>query len=82
MKGMAHSLNGPVARLSIGLPVHNGEKLLPLAPDHLLARGFREALLQTQLLPPRREAPIGPLPTRRLKVRTQSHFTLRETVSR
>lgn len=39
---MAHSPNGPVARLSIGLPVYNGEKLLPLALDYLLAQTFHD----------------------------------------
>jgi glycosyltransferase involved in cell wall biosynthesis len=37
---MAHPPAGPVPKLSIGLPVYNGEKLLPQALDCLLAQTF------------------------------------------
>lgn len=39
---MPHSPNGHMMKLSIGLPVYNGEKLLPQALDHLLAQTFRD----------------------------------------
>ncbi len=39
---MARSANSAVPKLSIGLPVYNGEKLLPQALDHLLAQTFRD----------------------------------------
>lgn len=39
---MASPSVGPVARLSIGLPVYNGERFLPQAFDCLLAQTFRD----------------------------------------
>lgn len=39
---MAYSPSGPAAKLSIGLPVYNGERFLPQALDHLLAQTFRD----------------------------------------
>ncbi|WIM12346.1 glycosyltransferase family 2 protein [Enhydrobacter sp.] len=39
---MARSPNRPMPKLSIGLPVYNGEKLLAQALDHLLAQTFTD----------------------------------------
>ena len=39
---MTRSANRPMPRLSIGLPVYNGEALLPQALDHLLVQTFSD----------------------------------------